>query len=57
MAGVGVCRGLVGPASDRGDAGQSHLPVEPFAGTAELRLQQVVQAVQPHGGILFMQLH
>ena len=55
MAAIGMGRRFISPPAYRGDPGQPHLPVHPFAGAAKFRLQQPVQAVQPHGRILLMQ--
>ena len=54
MAVPGVGCGLIGPASDRRDPCQPHLTVDPLAGTAEFRLEHVVEAVQPQGRILLV---
>ena len=55
MAVIGMGRRFISPSAYRGDPGQPHLTVHPFAGAAKFRLQQPVQAVQPHGRILLMQ--
>ena len=55
MAVIGMGRLFISPSACRGDPGQAHLPVYPFAGAAKFRLQQPVQAVQPQGRILLVQ--
>ena len=55
MAVIGMGRLFISPSACRGDPGQAHLPVHPFAGAAEFRLQQPIQAVQPQGRILLVQ--
>ena len=57
MAVPGVGCDLIGPASCRNDPSNPHLTVDPLAGTAEFRLEHVVEAVQPQGRILLVQLH
>ena len=54
MAVPGVGCGLIGPASDRRDPCKPHLTVDTLAGTAEFRLEHVVEAVQPQSRILLV---
>ena len=54
MAVPGVGCDLIGPASCRNDPSNPHLTVDPLAGTAEFRLEHVVEAVQPQGRILLV---
>lgn len=54
MAVHGVGRGFVCTAAGGADARQTHLAVYPLARTAELRLEQVVEAVQSHCWIFLM---
>lgn len=54
MAVPGVGCDLIGPASCRNDSSSPHLTVDTFAGTAEFRLDHVVEAVQPQGRILLV---
>lgn len=50
----GVGCGLIRPVSRRNDPSNPHLTVDPLAGTAEFRLEHVVEAVQPQGRILLV---
>lgn len=50
----GVGCDLIGPASCRNDSSSPHLTVDPLAGTAEFRLEHVVETVQPQGRILLV---
>ena len=52
MAVVRICCPLIGPSPRRVDPGQPHLPVYTLARAAKFRLEQMIETVQPHGGIL-----
>lgn len=54
MAVPGVVCDLVVPASYRGNPNDSHLPVNPFAGAAKSRLEQVIKAVEPQWRIFLV---
>ena len=53
---MGVGRLFVSSPACRGDPGQPHLPVYPFAGAAKFRLQQPVETIQAQSRVLLMQL-
>lgn len=54
---LGICRGLIGFFLQGMDPQLLHQPVDALVGAAECRFQQMIQAVQPHFRIFFMQMH